>query len=268
MKRILLFVLLVTLAFGVRGFADTPPGFTWVNLETDLGTMAKVRTALTGVAITAIREVGVEGDYALVMAINRETGAPTPDYDQWYVFNLSLRTGEKQPLLFGYGVKQIDWIGPGAAELAITYYHCWECEADLLFTTIRFTKQAGWKARWVNKVEREGYPQPGVLIKTDDLEDDDEVDQVFALVGNTSNKLEAGYWYHAQDPRTGKVEDDVYRDWVDTVTDEDHADEIKGRAAVAWERKLCDVSDVAPGPSIGQDSKACRSVMRSAAPKK
>ncbi len=81
MKRILIFTILVTLALEVRSFAETPPGFTWVNIEKDTSTMTgAVRHALESVPITAIREVGVEGDYALVMAVNmRGFGAPTPD---------------------------------------------------------------------------------------------------------------------------------------------------------------------------------------------
>jgi hypothetical protein len=267
LKRILLFTVLAALAVGVRSNADTPQGFRWANLETDSATMAKVRTALKGVAITAIREVGIEGDYALVMAVNREIDAPTPDYDQWYIYNLSLKTGQKRLLAFGYGVKQIDWIGPGASELEITYYDCWECEAATLLTTLRLTR-TGWKARWVQKSEHVDYPQPGALVQETPEDDTNEVDQVFALVEGTSKSVEAGSWFHARNLQTGKIEDDVYRYWVDPTTDADHVDTVKGQAAVAWERKICDRSEIVSEPGIGQDSKACRSVKRPAAPKK
>jgi hypothetical protein len=88
------------------------------------------------------------------------------------------------------------------------------------------------------------------------------------LVEGTSKSVEAGSWFHARNLQTGKIEDDVYRYWVDPTTDADHVDTVKGQAAVAWERKICDRSEIVSEPGIGQDSKACRSVKRPAAPKK
>ncbi len=68
MKRILLFPVLAALALECGVTRRYAQGFKWINLETDSVTMAKVRTALKGVEITAIREVGIEGDYAVVVA--------------------------------------------------------------------------------------------------------------------------------------------------------------------------------------------------------
>ncbi len=151
-----------------------------------------------------------------------------------------MKTGEKLPLVFGYGVKMIDWIGVGGNELAITYYHCWECEAATLFTTIRFTKQSGWGVRWTNKTTQEDYPQPGVESRVTIDEEYDDVNQVFALVGDSDTGITAGSWFHARNTKTGKVENDVYKYWVDTITGADRVDALTGEAVHAWERKICD----------------------------
>src|SRR5450631_805495 len=154
------------------GRADVPAGFSWVNLESDKATMAAVRRALHDPSISAIREVGVENGFALVMTASRETGAPTPDYDRWSIYNVSFKTGMSRLLISGYGVKLIDWIGTAQDELAITYYDCWECEAATLFTTLRLQKGVGWKARWPNKTQDLTSPQPGAVVSMSDLGQD------------------------------------------------------------------------------------------------
>ena len=100
-------MLLLALQFGR---ADVPPGFSWVNLESDKTTMALVRRALHDPSVSAIREVGVEDGFALVMTAYREAGAPTPDYDRWSIYNVSLKTGMSKVLVSGYGVTLLDWI--------------------------------------------------------------------------------------------------------------------------------------------------------------
>uniref|UniRef100_Q01RG2 Uncharacterized protein n=1 Tax=Solibacter usitatus (strain Ellin6076) TaxID=234267 RepID=Q01RG2_SOLUE len=141
-RKLLLVSLLVILAAEVLP-ANVPEGFSWVSIETDQSTMAVVRRALHDATITAIREVGVKGGFAIVMTVSREEGAPTPDYDLWSIYNVSMTTGTAQILVSGYGVKLLDWIGRRGEELAITYYSCWECEATTIFTTLHFKLGVG-----------------------------------------------------------------------------------------------------------------------------
>lgn len=251
--------------------ADTPAGFAWVNLETDKTMMAEVRHALQNASISAIREVGVEGGFALVMTTSREADAPTPDYDQWHIYNISLQTGKSQLLVFGYGVKLLDWIGPKNNELAITYYDCWECEAATLFTALHFTRDIGWAARWQNKTQATDFPQPGAVALMTDIGEpygDNEVNQVFAVVAQQSNGFAAGSWLHSRDNKTGKVDDDVLRYSIDAKTGNDRVDKLMGQAALTWERLICTQSSVIIQPSIGQNSRACRSVLQTVTKKK
>jgi len=233
--------------------------------------MMTVRQALHDTPITAIREVGIEGDFALVMVTSREAGAPTPDYDQWYVYNLSLQTGNKQLLVFGYGVKLLDWVGKSSDELAITYYDCWECEAATLFTTFHFTNANGWRARWTNKTQAGKYPQPGaVALMTDvgDPYDDNDVDQVFAVVAQPGNGFAAGSWFHSRNTKTGKVDDDLELYSIDSSSGDDRTQKLVGQAALNWERRICTQSNILIQPALGQNSKACRNVLKSPTMKK
>jgi hypothetical protein len=205
------------------------------------------------------------------MATSREADAPTPDYDQWHIYSLSLQTGKSQLLVFGYGVKLLDWIGPAKDELAITYYDCWECEAATLFTTLHFTRDVGWSARWQNKTQASHFPQPGAIELMTDVGEsynDNSVDQVFAVVAQPGNSFAAGSWYHSRDTKTGQVDDDVERYSIDRKTGNERVEKLVGQAALTWERLICAQSSVLIQPSIGQDSKACRIVLRTAAKSK
>jgi len=233
--------------------------------------MTAVRHALHDASITAIREVGVEDGFALVMTASREAGAPTHDYDSWSIYNISLKTGRSQLLVFGYGVKLLDWIGPAKNELAMTYYDCWECEPATVFTTLHFAKGSGWSARWPEKKQNAENPQPGaVALMTDvgDPYDDDDVDQVFAVVKQPGNSFAVGSWFHSRNSKTGKIDDDVERYSIDSATGKDRVEKLGGQAALNWERRICAPSNIVIQPAMGQDSKACRSVLRTVVPQK
>ena len=177
---------------------------------------------------------------------------------------MSLKTGKSQILVSGYGVKLIDWIGPAHNELAITYYDCWECEAATVFTTIHFARGIGWAARWPNKSQQWDYPQPGAVVQTTDLEesDDEIVNQVFAVIKQPGDWFAAGSWFHSRNTKTGKVDDDVERYSINPRTGIERVDKLARLAALIWERLICNRTNTLTEPSIGQDSKACRSVLK------
>jgi hypothetical protein len=265
MRKLRLVVLGLSLLIVKIAVAQMPPGFSWVNIESDKTTMATVRRALHDPTITSIREVGMKGGFALVMTASRESDAPTPDYDRWTIYNVTLRTGSSQVLTSGYGVKLLDWIGSTKSELAITYYDCWECEAATLFTTFRFKDNIGWQARWPNKTQDAKFPQPGAVVKMTDVGDpydDDVVDQVFAVITQPNNHFAVGSWTHSRNAKNGKVDDSVERYSIDPATQEDRIEELSGQAALIWERQICDPSHLLIQPSNGQDSKTCRNILR------
>jgi len=156
----------------------------------------------------------------------------------------------------------MDWPG---SELAITYYDCWECEAATLFTTIRFKDNTGWQARWPNKTQDANYPQPGAVVEMTDVGDpydDDVVDQVFAVIALPNSRFAVGSWIHSRNAKNGKIDDRVQQYSIDPNTQQDRVERLVGQAALNWERQICNPSNILIQPSIGQDSKACRSILR------
>jgi len=262
MKKSRAVLLVLPLLLVKIAVAQMPTGFSWVNMESDKMTMIAVRRTLHDPTITSIREVGLKGEFALVMTASREKDAPTPDYDRWTVYNVELQTNRAQVLISGYGVKLQDWLG---SELAITYYDCWECEAATLFTTLRFKDNTGWQARWPNKTQDANYPQPGAVVKMTDVGypyDDDIVDQVFAVVALPGHRFAVGSWSHSRNTKNGKTDDSIFRYSIEPITQQDRIEQLVGQAALNWERQICNPSNVLIQPSNGQDSEACRNVLR------
>jgi hypothetical protein len=267
MKQLRLFVWGLPLLLVRILAAQMPAGFSWVNLESDKTTMAAVRGKLHDPTITSIREVGVKGDFALVMTASRE-GETIPDGDRWTIYNVPLRTGDARTLASGYEVKVQDWIG---SELAITYEDCFGCEPEMLFTTFHFRDNIGWLARWPDKTQDTKYPQPGAVVAATgvgDPYDDDVVSQVFAVVMLPGNSFAAGNWTHTRNTQSGKIDDTVVRYSIDPKTQEDSVDRLAGQAALNWKRQICTPSNVVAIPSVGQDSKVCRDVLRAAKSKR
>jgi hypothetical protein len=261
-RRTLVLVAATCLVIADSSMAQTPAGFSWVNMESDKATMPLVRQALHDSSMTAIREVGVTEGFALVMTSSREADAPTPDSDRWSIYNVSLKTGASRILVSGWGVKILNWIGTSNDELAITYYDCWECEAATLFTTIRFKTGIGWRARWSDKTDEGSYPHPGAAVASTDLVDGDtEFDLVFGLIAKPDGSFFAGSWEQSRDSKTGKVENDVKRYSIDPNTNEDRVEKLAGRAASELEHLICTPSDKLIQPSSGQDSEACKRIL-------
>jgi hypothetical protein len=255
MRNAFVLVSTICLLFAQPSQATTPAEFSWVNMESDKTTMTAVRRALHDRSITAIREVGVQDGFALVMTASRDGDAPTPASDRWTIYNVSLTTGKSRVLVSGYVVELLDWIGQKQNELAISYSHCYECEPVKLFTVFHFTKGVGWRARWSNSTKDANYPQPGAVVSYGDVGapyTDDEVDQVFAI----------GSWFHSRNTKTGKIDDDVYRYSIDSTTGKDRLEKLSGNLALNWKRKICTDSSTVVGPSLGQHSKACRAVLK------
>jgi hypothetical protein len=109
------------------------------------------------------------------------------------------------------------------------------------------------------------FPQPGAIVVNGDVGepyDGSDAEQVFAIVSQPSGGFAAWSWLHSRDLKTGKVEEDVERYSFDSTTQEDRTEKLTGAAALDWERTICTSSNNLLSISNGQDSKACRSVLK------
>jgi hypothetical protein len=187
------------------------------------------------------------------------------------VYNISLTTVSSRVLFGGYGVKLLGWVGRGTAELAVSYYTCWECEPETLLTAVHFVKGKGWQTRWPNKTTNPASPAlPGAIVNVGDMGapyDDNEVDQNYAIVTQPNDGFAIGTWVHSRSTVTGKIDDDIERYSIDPTTGVDRVEKLTGKAALEWKREICTQSNILIEPSAGQDSKSCRAILKPTAPK-
>jgi len=245
--------------------AQLPTNFSWVNLESDKKIMPVIRRALRDQNINAIREVGVKDGFALVMTTSRQPDEPTPDYDSWEIYSINLSTEKSRELFGGYGLKLLEWIGPGNEELALSYLSCWECESATLLTTIHLVPGSGWRARWPNNPVNSASPAlPGAVVDIGDMGmpyDDNDVDQIYAFVKQPENSFAIGTWIYSRNTVTGKIEQDVERYSIDPKTGKDRTEKLTGQAALDWKRVICSPENVITQANSGQNSKTCRKIL-------
>lgn len=259
--------LAVAAIFAVAPALYAQSAFHWLNLENDKADMAIVRHALKNEKFTAIREVGVRENDALVMVTEREDGADDPESDSWSVINVSLKTEKYQRIVSGYKVQIQAWLGKNNEEIGISYFDCSECEAAQIFTALYWTPGLGWRARWPEQGASHEFPHPGIPLMSEDTSDDpenEEVAQVFALVPMPGDGYAAGYWLQVKNSASRKiVSNDVYRCFVDS-SGKEGTGKLSGKEARDWERKICDSSNLLPGPNRGQDSALCKAALNPA----
>lgn len=244
---------------------QAPDGFRWVNFKQDSATLSKVEQALKPEAYSAIREIGILGDFALVMTAKRGPDQPSPLGDEWNVYNVSTKTWNITSLIVGYNLEIKDWISfqpDTIPDLGVVYLDCWECEPASLFTALRFEQQNGWRARWLSK---ETSKQPGIVLGVTNVGDpytDEDVDQVFAVIAPRSRAASVGTWYHSRDLASGKITNVISKFFVDPVSGKDRSTVLTGRDGLEWERRLCKVGpDFLSGLFGGQENRACKKVV-------
>ena len=102
---------------------------------------------------TAIREIGVVYDAALVVTTDRPTPSSPPSDDTFTIWNVSLTSHIVAPLLKGVNLRWFDWehFADGAPEeLTALYDNCHDCAASTYFTAFYYDiAHHMWAARWV-----------------------------------------------------------------------------------------------------------------------
>jgi hypothetical protein len=251
--------MIVLVSAAARGQA--PTGFRWVDFKRDATIISNIEHALKDEDYTAIRKIGLSGEFALVMAVRRDPAQPVPFGDMWTVYNLSMKSGELQHVMTGYNMEVKDWIrfqSNGQADLGVVYMDCWECEPASLFTAFHFDPGSGWRARWANE---KSPNQPGVVFLITDVGGpytNEDVDQVFAVVAPPGGIAAVGTWYYSRDRATGKIAENVAKFSVDQSTGKDVSTNLTGAEAKSWELTLCKPAYSPYGLSQGQSTRACK----------
>jgi hypothetical protein len=232
--------------------AQVLDGFSWVDLKSDTDTVTKVSHALAAQKYTALREIGVAGEHALVITTLRANPTADPDKDTFTAWDVWLKYGQATELLSGTSLRYIDWqklYDYGQPELLAYYNDCADCQATTFLTAFyQDRKTHAWAARWPR--QRSAAPlysaaQPGVQ-------------HVYALFMNVDQRVVLDTWSHyAEQKRASRGGDYFFEYKIDTMSGQEMSRPVTGREADAMKLRLCKADNVVFGIAGGQDSSAC-----------
>lgn len=250
--------LLVAMAFaGLPCAAQAPDAFRWIDFHSpnDQDVVNWVTRALAAQKWTAIREIGVEYDQALVITTLRNSPQAAPNHDSFSIWSVSMANRALTHIIDGTNLRLMDWlllnVGEGR-ELGVLYDDCSDCDATTYFTTLHYDlRQHSWGARWLQgggqTIPVWTAKEPLGVTQT----------QVFAVMAEDNGRETLGTWTHLDYGKQKAAEDFVYRYDVDPQTDRERNGLLFGRDAAGMKEHLCHGQNFVPGLSRGQHSVLC-----------
>lgn len=243
-------------------FAQQPSGaFHWIDFHSsqDQSVVVWVTRALEPEKWTAIREIGVEYDAALVVTTLRSTPQSPANADTFAVWNVSLTSHLVTPLFKGVNLRWLDWMHFAEAkplEPAVLYDNCSECPADTYFTSFHYdVTQHMWTARWMKGGQGihlwSAHPPPGV-----------EWTQVYAAMADPNGVELVGTWEHFDYGGRQPSEDYVYQYDLDPWSGLERTQQLNGKQADAMKQRLCRAEDAVAGLERGQEAPLCEQYVK------
>jgi hypothetical protein len=218
-----------------------------------------VTRALDAEKWTAIREVGVQYDAALVVTTTRPSPQSPAGADQFNVWSVSLTNHLVTPVLKGVNLRWLDWMHfaqGGAPEPTALYDNCSECGADTYFTAFHYDHaQHMWAARWL----RGGQAAP---ISTANAPAGVAWTEVYAVLVEGNGRGLLATWNYFDYGKQKPAGDFVYQYDVDPLSGLERTQLLNGKDADAMKQRLCRAQDVVPGLERGQNSALCQETLR------
>jgi hypothetical protein len=246
--------------------AQVLEGFNWADLHADTDTVATVTKALDGEKYSALREIAVVGDEALVITSTRQTPTAKPEQDHFTAYRLNLKDASDKPvaLITGTNLRFRDWLRfghEGDTELVATYDDCADCRATTFLTAFYIDeKTKKWKARWPRDVA-------GAPLFSATPGNPGETDQAYALMVGSDGRAVLATWSHFQQKKGVPGEDYLFEYDVDPATGFERVRPIYGADAGPLKLRLCKAEGGVLDIAAGQQTPSCALVARAGAPR-
>ncbi len=249
-------------AASTLGAQQTSGTFRWIDFHDakDQNIVVWVTRSLQVEKWTAIREIGLLYDAALVVTTDRSTPNAPPSDDTFTIWNVSLTSHIVAPILRGVNLRWFDWehFADGAPEeLTALYDNCHDCAASTYFTAFYYDiAHHMWVARWV----RGGQ---GVLVWNAVPPSVSGVawTQVYAVMADPGGRAQLATWNHFDYGKQKRPSDTIFRYDVDPISGLERTLELTGDDAKPIELRLCRGQDTVQGLERGQDSPLCADLM-------
>ncbi len=250
----------LALALVFPAFAQNPPDtFRWMNFHSpkDQDIIVWVTRALQVDDWTAIREIGVKYDAALVITTRRATPDALPADDTFTVWSVSLTSHVAAPLISGVNLRIVNWqhfADNVPDDLTVLYDNCHNCSTATYFTAFYYDMvHHQWAARWINGGQ--GVPvwntaPPSSVAWT----------QVYAAMSE-GNHTQLCTWNHFDYGKGKDPEDVVYCYDRDPFSGLDRSSVLSGKMRDDIELKMCRGQYNVQGLDRGQDSPLCQQLV-------
>ena len=260
LRSLALTTILLTVALPLFS-QQAPDTFRWIDFHSpkDQDTVVWVTRSLAVQDWTAIREIAVEYDAALVVTTKRANPQSAANADTFSVWSVSLTNHIVAPLISGVNLRWLDWMrfADGAPEeLAILYDNCHDCVANTYFTAFHYDVPTHrWIARWIRGGQ--GAPMwsantpPGI-----------QWTQVYAGIAEPNGREYVATWSHFDYDNKKPSNDVVFRYELDPISGLERSQQLVGKMPTAMQMRLCRAQDAVPDLQRGQDSQLCRDLIK------
>lgn len=214
------------------------PAFRWIDFHSpaDEPILVWVNRALETEKWSAIREIGVLYDAALVVTTQRPAPDALPSSDTFQLWSVNLTNHMKTPLLKGINLRWIAWMNLRQGtprELAILYDDCGDCDATTYFTTFHYdSNQHILAPRWL----RGGQTVP---VWTATTPPGVNLDQMYAILAEPDGTQFLAAWSHFDYGKQKPAEDYIYRYDVDPFSGIDRTVLLTNKDVDTAKQRLC-----------------------------
>jgi hypothetical protein len=236
---------------------QSPETFHWIDFhaEQDQSVVVWVTNSLESQKWTAIREIGVQYDAALVITTLRKTPQTPPALDTFSIWSASLTDHSVKLILTGANLRVVDWMLFAVGwprDLGAVYDDCNDCVASTFLTAFYYDqRQHGWVARWMRGTQ-------AIPLTTASAPQGVTVSSAYAVMAEDNGHEVVGTWNHFDYNGQKPLEDYVYLYDVDPANYSERTQTLTGKIAEALKRRICLGTDVAAGLAHGQDSAMCQ----------
>jgi hypothetical protein len=256
--RLLLLTLLLISSASLHA-QQGPDAFRWVDFHAakDQDTIVWVTRSMAVEDWSAIREIGVEYDAAIVVTTKRANPQAAANDDTFTVWNASLTDHTIYPILKGSNPRWLDWMrfaDSAPEELALLYDNCRDCAANTYFTALHYdVTRHGWAGRWMHNGD-------GIPLWTQSTPSGFVWTQMYAGVAEPNGRELIYTWSHFDYGKEKESSDTIYRYDVDPYSGLERTLPLVGKDTEAVKLRICKGQDAVPGLARGQDSLFCQQI--------
>ncbi len=229
------------------------------HAQKDQDIVAWVKGSLDRKKWTAIREIGVQYDAALVVTTLRPGQQSLPDEDTFVVWSVSLTSHAETPLLTGVNLRWLDWmrlVPDAQPELTALYDDCNACAASTFFTAFHYDlANHGWAARWM----RGGHSVP---VWSSSAPAGVALTQAYASLTEPNGRQIMATWSRFEYGPLKPPDDYLYQYDLDPFSGLERTQTLTGKAVETMQQRICRATNTVPLLARGQDSPLCEPFLK------